>query len=99
MVHESIKQTRARYTLAEMARKESDMRKRLEKLRAHEESLLQPPRLSAMAKELSLDVASLGTVPPEESGRGGKAASRRRPGEYADPDEGKPLQMASADRR
>ncbi|MDR1613780.1 MAG: hypothetical protein LBT97_13505 [Planctomycetota bacterium] len=81
MVHETIKQTRARYELAEEARRETEMLKRLEKLRAEEESLLQPTRLAKLAKELKLDVASLSTTPPPPPVHRSAGLSVRLPGE------------------
>lgn len=97
MVFESIKQTRARYTLAEIDRRETELKQRLEKLKAREESLLQPARLSILARELKLDAASLGVVPPPESELGGKAVLRR-PGDFFHSGGERTLQMASANR-
>jgi hypothetical protein len=80
VVHETMKQTQARYALAEAARTEEELLKRLEKLKAREESLLQPARLAAIAKELKLEVANLGTVPPADNARprSAMAAGSRR---------------------
>ena len=69
VVFETMKQTQARYALAEAARNEDDLKKRLEKLRAVEGGLMRPARLAAIAKDLKLDVANLGVMPQERMAR------------------------------
>ncbi len=87
MVHETMKQTQARYALAEAAKKESDLAKRLEKLHAKEESLKQPMRLATLAKELKLDVINLAVMPADDSTGSVHTAAKtekRRPGDFYD---------------
>lgn len=97
MVHETIKQTKSRYQLAEMSQRETETLKRLEKLRAEEESLLQPTRLAKLAKELKLDVASLQSTPPAPAIRRNGATAERLPGETER--DGQDTRLASADHR
>lgn len=99
MVHETIRQTRSRYELAEIARQETEIKKRLEKLRAHEESLLQPARLATFAKELKLDLTNIAIMPDENPKPVGTAAARRKPGEFYQPGGSAEVRMASAERR
>lgn len=85
MVHETMKQTQARYALADAAQKESEIAKRLEKLRAKEESLKQPSRLATLAKELKLDVINLAVMPADDSPSTVRTAAKtntRRPGDF-----------------
>lgn len=89
MVHETMKQTQARYALAEAAQKESELAKRLEKLRAQEESLKQPSRLATLARELKLDVINLAVMPADDSTGSVRTAAKtntRRPGDFYDAD-------------
>ncbi len=81
MVFETMKQTQARYILAEVQRQEEEMEKRLEKLRAKEESLMQPARLASLAKQLNLDLVNLATLPPEKV-ETVASAGKRRPGDF-----------------
>ena len=69
VVFETMKQTQARYALAEAARNEDEVKKRLEKLRAAEEGLMRPARLAAVARDLKLDVANLGVLPQDQKTR------------------------------
>lgn len=97
IVHETMKQTRARYELAEAARREAELAQRLEKLRAKELGLLQPGRLSNMARVMNLDVVALGTKPGpgmESREGGGRMAVQRRPGEVADESGRREMRMA-----
>ena len=87
VVSETMKQTQARYALAEAARSEEELLKNLEKLKAREENLLQPARLVALAKELKLDVANLVTVPPGGASQS-EMANGSHWGETADGHEG-----------
>lgn len=64
MVQESIKQTQARYELAELAKREDDVKKRLVKLRAQEQELRSPTRLAALVREQRLNLVALGTTDP-----------------------------------
>ncbi|MCD8349190.1 MAG: hypothetical protein LUC93_01080 [Planctomycetaceae bacterium] len=64
MVQESIKQTQARYELAELARREDDVKKRLDKLRAKEQELRSPTRLASLVREHRLNLVALGTTEP-----------------------------------
>jgi hypothetical protein len=87
MVHETMKQTQARYALAEAAQKESELAKGLEKLRVKEESLKQPSRLATLAKELKLDVINLAVMPADDSSASVRTAAKtdtRRPGDFHD---------------
>lgn len=97
MIQESIKQTRARYELAEIARRESEIGNSLEKLRAEEDSLRSPARLAALIKEKNLRLRFLGTaVPP---GFDETAFRNRRPGAVLDEDfprSERPVKMAAA---
>lgn len=102
MVHETMKQTHARYELAESARREAEMAKRLEKLLAYEESLKQPARLAAMARELKLDVVNLVAIGPDAKALpAGYGVSRRKPGETYEPEagEGGDASLAALDGR
>lgn len=103
MVQESIAQTQARYRLAELARREDELRKRLAKLRTAEESLKRPARLTALIRERKMDLVSLGSAEPrvaEAAGaKGGAAGHPRLPGEVLDEEFMKreqPVRMATA---
>ena len=64
MVQESFKQTRARYELAELSRREEEMKDSLDKLRAHEEALRSPARLASIVREKKMPLVSLGSALP-----------------------------------
>ena len=84
--------------MAELARREDDIKKDLEKLRAVEQGLRSPARLAAVVREKKMDLVVLGSAKPEaQATAGGKAP--RRPGEVLD--EGferaeKPVRLATA---
>lgn len=80
MVEESFKQTQARYKLAELAKREDELKKRLGVLRAKEEEMRSPVRLAALIREQKLDLISLGTVKPARADE----MAERRPGEIFD---------------
>lgn len=92
MVQETIKQTQARYTLAELVRREEAAKQRLDRLRAVEHELRSPARLSAFVREKRLKLVVLGSAKPVYvqsptlSGlRQGEAMyAARRPGETMD---------------
>ena len=95
MVQESVKQTQARYQLADLARSEEEARHRLEKLRAEEQEMRSPARLAALVREKKMKLVALGSAMPDEAG----LASGRRPGEVLDEDIGaraRQVDMASA---
>ncbi|MDR1520718.1 MAG: hypothetical protein LBU23_11370 [Planctomycetota bacterium] len=64
MVQETFKQTWARYDLAELARREDDIRKRMEKLRADEIALCSPNRLGALVREKAPRLVAIGSADP-----------------------------------
>lgn len=99
MVQESIKQTSARYTLAELARKEDDAKKRLEKLRTTEEALRSPARLAMLVRERKLDLVALGSAKPQPAVADGRArtAANRKPGEVLDEDFARAAETAPTD--
>lgn len=80
MVEESFKQTQARYQLAELAKKEDEMKKRLGVLRAKEEELRSPARLAALIRARKLDMVALGSIGNVAQ----ETAAQRRPGEVVD---------------
>lgn len=96
MIQESIKQTRARYELADIARREGEIGNTLEKLRAEEDALRSPARLAALIKEKNLRLRFLGTsVPPAFDAT---AFRNRRPGDVLDeeyPGVERPVKMAA----
>lgn len=102
MVQESIMQTQSRYRLAELARREDELRKRLAKLRTAEESLKRPARLTALIRERKMELVSLGSAEPTANvarGRNGNAGDTRLPGEVLDEEfmkREKPVRMATA---
>lgn len=81
MVQESIRQTQARYELAELIRREDDMLKRLERLRTEEGTLRSPARLAALVRERKMDLVALGSREPRARGDG---AAIRAPGGILD---------------
>lgn len=94
MVQESVRQTQARYDLAELAREEVEARQRLESLRTEEQELRSPARLAALVREKRLKFVALGSAMPENV----DVASGRRPGEVLDDvqvETREPVQMAS----
>jgi hypothetical protein len=98
MVQETVKQTQARYELAELARVEEESRRRLAILRTEEQELRSPARLAALVREKRLSLVSLGSAMPD----GPDAASGRRPGEILDDapsGAARPVDMASTERR
>lgn len=85
MVQESYKQTHARYRLAELARKEDDMRKNLKKLQAEEEGLRSPSRLASLIREKKMNLVVLRTSLPADPVRNmGRLAEQRLPGDVLD---------------
>lgn len=86
MVEESFKQTQARYQLAELAKREDEVKKRLGVLRAREEELRSPSRLAALVRKKKLDMVALGDIATAE---GDKKLAERRPGEVIDNRPGK----------
>ncbi len=91
MVQESVKQTRARYDLAELARKESEARQRLDCLRAEEQELRSPARLAALVREKRMNFVALGSAMPSDAA----VARSRRPGEVLDDAPAETVHMAS----
>lgn len=86
-VQECIKQTRARYRLAELARREDESEKRLERLRAREATLRSPARLAAFVRKNGSGLVALGPLPPADSRLyAGAKAPGRQPGEVRDAD-------------
>lgn len=77
MVQESIRQTQARYELADLSRREEEARRKLDALRAEEQELRSPARLAALVREKRLKLVFLGSAMPGEVG----VASGRRPGQ------------------
>lgn len=59
MVQESMIQTRARYTLAELSRREAELQKSLERLRAQEESLRGHAYLAEMLRKKKMELVAL----------------------------------------
>lgn len=87
MVQETIAQTQARYRLADLSRREEEVRKRLEKLQAKEESLRSPARLAMLVREKKMNLVALGSVQPESpSWASMQRETGRRPGEVLDAD-------------
>lgn len=85
MVQESIKQTQSRYRLAELSRRESDVKKRLDKLRAKEGTLRSPARLAMLIRDKKMDLVALGSVQPSSSSwEENKKETLRKPGEVLD---------------
>ncbi len=85
MVQESFKQTRARYDLAELSRREEEIKDSLEKLRAREQGLRSPARLAAIVREKKMSLVSLGSaLPAQAEARGRNAVQARRPGAVLD---------------
>ncbi len=80
MVQESIIQTRARYELAELSRREQQLRVDLDKLLAEEQNLRSPFRLTALLREKKLDLVALSSATPNGAG----LAQARRPGQVMD---------------
>ncbi len=98
MVQETVKQTQARYELAELARVEEESRRRLAILRTEEQELRSPARLAALVREKRLNLVSLGSAMPD--GADADVASGRRPGEILDDSlSGAAVDMASVERR
>ncbi len=98
MVQETVKQTQARYELAELARVEEESRRRLAILRTEEQELRSPARLARLVREKRLDLVFLGSAMPDAD----VASGRRRPGEILDDDPAgaaQPVDMASLERR
>ena len=83
MVQESIRQTQARYRLAELAVREKEVKKNLENLRAEEQALRSPARLAMLAREKGLPGLALGRAAPEAADWEGRGLSRR-PGDVLD---------------
>lgn len=80
MVQESVKQTQARYELAELLRKEQAAKQRLERLRTEEQELRSPGRLTALVRDKRLKLVVLGSAKPVVP----DLANVRRPGEILD---------------
>ncbi len=78
MVQESFKQTRSRYELADLARREEEVRDSLAKLRAEEEALRSPARLATLVRERKLPLVSLGSALPEPLEAKARSAARSR---------------------
>lgn len=99
MLQESFKQTQARYKLAELTRREDEMKKRLGFLRTQEEEMRSPPRLRLLAQQKCPHLVALGSATPEPIA----ASGRRRPGEIEDDPRRIALEedaeMASAEQR
>ncbi len=70
MVQESVKQTQARYDLADLARDENAARQRLDSLRAEEQELRSPARLAALVREKHLKFVALGSAVPDDEDAG-----------------------------
>ncbi len=83
MVQESVTQTRARYRLAELARREAELKERLARLKTEEESLRSPARLATRIKETKAQLVVLRTAPPESS-YSSDMAMGRQPGQVLD---------------
>jgi hypothetical protein len=101
MVQETYKQTRARYQLAELARREHDLRNRLEKLRLEESALASPARLGVLARERLPGLVALGEGAPERGVAGEAGEKGRGPGTVLDRsylEVDRPIRMALADR-
>lgn len=97
MVQESIKQTQARYELAELIRREEAARDRLARLRTEEQELRSPTRLAAMVRDKRLKLVVLGSAKPVVSDS--PALAVRRPGEVLEETAAAtdaPVDMASA---
>ena len=87
MVQETVGQTRSRYRLAELSRREEQARKRLEKLQTEENTLRSPARLAELVRKNKMDLVALGSVQPSSPSweEGLKNASaNRKPGEVLD---------------
>ncbi|MCL2000106.1 MAG: hypothetical protein FWG74_01610 [Planctomycetes bacterium] len=85
MVRETFKQTRARYELAGLSRRENELKNGLEKLRAREESLRSPVRLAAMVQEKKLPLVFLSSARPSPSAANDRqVVQARRPGTVLD---------------
>lgn len=82
IVQESISQTQLRYKLAELTRREGDIRRTLEKLDAEEEGLRSPDRLARLSRERRMDLIVLTRAAPD----GAEWAGGRRPGDVLDDD-------------
>lgn len=85
MVQESVKQTQARYELAELNRREQAAKQRLERLRTEEQELRSPGRLAAIVREKQLKLVVLGSAKPVHTMQAvvpGTVA--RKPGEVLD---------------
>lgn len=80
MVQESIKQTQARYELAELLRREQSAKQRLERLRTEEQELRSPGRLAALVREQRLKLVVLGSAEPVAP----VMSMLRKPGEVMD---------------
>lgn len=78
MVQETVKQTQARYELAELSRVEEEAGKRLAVLRTEEQELRSPARLAALVREKGMTFVSLGSAMPAALD---ELAAARRPGE------------------
>ncbi|MCC8166565.1 MAG: hypothetical protein LIQ31_10540 [Planctomycetes bacterium] len=75
MIFESVKQTEARYKLADLARQEEDMKRTLARLRTKEQELRSPVRLAEIIREQRMPLVALGSVLPTE-----RVNHERRPG-------------------
>lgn len=84
MVQESVKQTRARYELAELLRREDTAKRRLDKLRTVEQELRSPARLAGLVREKHLRLVVLGSAKPVNPSVA--AGASRRPGDVLDDD-------------
>ena len=85
MVQETIGQTRSRYRLAELSRREDEARKRLAKLRTQEDALRAPARLAALVRDKKMDLVALGSIQPDSpSWQNVKRGAERKPGEVLD---------------
>ncbi len=65
MVRESVKQTEARYRLAELARLEDEVQKRLDQLRAVEQELRSSTRLANVIREKKMQFVVIGSTSPQ----------------------------------
>jgi len=82
MVQESVSQTRARYKLAELARREAELKERLARLKAEEDSLRSPARLAKRIENERLQLYVLRSAPPESARVA--MGTGRKPGEVLD---------------
>ncbi len=65
MVRESVKQTEARYHLAELIRQEDEVQKRLDQLRAVEQELRSSTRLANVIREKKMQFVVIGSAQPQ----------------------------------